>query len=384
MSGSVPGDIDEKIKERASLLMRLYWQDRIYSIGRGLKLPFFESLSDWFSMNHYQGALEIARNMDDRKLVEILSENVKPYGVILSGFQGKYYTMDETGRLSFKSSQENVRKNVQSALAKWGEKAYGVLQAIINKNGRASYFDMVDEIGKVLGYEFLPSHILPGMSPKKLIFKTGSNKYPDWTMPSEIIPVVQEEIRSFKRPAHQHKPRSMPTGNLVRQIRQMDAIVDKITDARRNLDVVFESKFKSRLLKQNETAANDLRKQCSNEGDFNNRILSLALLIDGIENEFIVKLLKNKPEAGSINALEKLLEERVIDYEKTAIKNLRMIITLRSKRYPVHNDDPRYLDALSYFGFSGPQPDWQDLWETILDRYLDSLNLLTSSLLKVQ
>lgn len=265
-----------------------------------------------------------------------------------------------------------------------GERAYGILQALINRNGRASYFELIDEIERVLGYEFAPSYLLPRLAPMKLVFKTGSNKYPDWTMPSEIIPVVQEEIRSFKRPSQPPRLRPLFSESLLRQMRERDTLANDIIEARRNLDVVFESKFKTRLFRQNEMAVNDLRKPCSDEVEFNNRILSLTLLIDGIETNMVSKLIRSDVAAGSVNLLEKLLDERVGDHDKTTIRNLREIITLRSKRYPVHRDDPMYLNALSYFGFTDVPPDWQNLWETILHRYLESLRGLLSISLQVQ
>jgi hypothetical protein len=374
---------EEKLKQRTSLLMRLYGQDEIFKIGKELRLTYFEKVNNFWEINSYQGALEVARNIDDDMLLTILSSHPRPYGVSLGGFQGKYYSLNENGQLSFENSQENVRKNVRTALRKWGEKAYGILQALVNKNGRASYFELIDEIERVLGYEFTPSYVLPRLAPLKLVFKTGSNKYPEWTMPSEITPVVQEEIRGFKRPLQAPRLRPVISESLLKQMRERDTLTNEIIEARRNIDVVFESKFKTRFFRQNEMAASDLRKPCSNEAEFNNRILSLALLVDGIEVASISKLIKREGKPGSINLLETFLNERVTDYDKTVIKNLRMIIMLRSKRYPVHKDDPAYLNALSYFGFTGIPPDWQNLWEIILNRYLESLRGLLSSLLQL-
>jgi hypothetical protein len=375
---------EDKLKERTSLLMRLYWQDEIFKIGRERGLTYFEQIHDFWEINLYQGALEIARNIDDNVLLAILSSHPKPYGISLGGFQGKYYSLDENGQLSFKNSLDNVRKNVRTALKKWGERGYGILQALINKNGRTTYFELIDEIERVLGYEFAPSYILPRLAPLKLVFKTGSNKYPEWTMPSEITTVVQEEIRSFKRPLQ--PPRIKPTisEGLLKQMRERDTLANEIIEARRNIDIVFKTRFKTAFFRQNEIAINDLRKSCSDEAEFNNRILSLALLIDGIEIASVSKLIKSKGKPGSINLLETFLDEQIIDYDKTIIRNLRMIVTLRSKKYPVHRDDPMYLNALSYFGFTEMPPDWQNLWETILFRYLESLRGLLSILLQIQ
>ena len=233
-------DNKERFKEKISLLMRLFWLDKIYEIGKTLKIPYFDQFSNYWEINHYQGALEIAKVITDKTLLEIVKKHPPKYGVSLGGFRGKFYTVTEDGQLYFKGSWDEVRKSVQKALAKWGDKAYGVLQALINKNGRSAYFDLIEEIEKVLGYEFAPSYLLPRLSSMKLVFKTGSNKYPDWTLPSEIIPVVQEELKKFKRPM-QPAVRKAPFSNqLMKLERKGWKIVDKIADLRRRINQVFQ------------------------------------------------------------------------------------------------------------------------------------------------
>lgn len=372
---------DEKLRERTSLLMRIYWTDDLFKIGKKLGIPYFIQFSNWWKIDHYQAAFHVAKTVDDSHLLKIVSEN-RPKYVRLGGFYGKHYTASETGKVNLQGSWDLIRDNIRKALKKWQDKAYGLLQALINKGGRASYFDLIDEIEKVLGYEYVPSYLLPRLGPLKLVFKTGSNKYPDWTMPSEIIPLIQEELRSFKRPIHRPRLRETPDTRLLRTEKETSVIVDNIVGARRNVDLLFEQNFKTRFFKQNEMAINDIRKPCSNEEQFNSRILSLAVLISEIETQNVLKLLKSKkPKPGSINILEAFLDENSPNYDKSIIKNLRAIMTLRSKKYPVHRDDPVFIDALNYFGFTKLPPDWQELWEAVLQRYLESLQRFISTLL---
>jgi len=375
---------DDKLRERIALITRYFWLDDLFRIGNELNLEYFKKYTNPWETNQYQAATEIARNIDDDKLIELCRKYVPKYGLSQGGFHGRYYTASTTGELKLESSWDLIRKNVRKALNKWGDRSYGTLQALINKNGKAAYFDLVDEIEKVLGYDFTPSYLLGRLGPLNLVFKTGSNKYPEWTMPSEIIPVVEEEIRGFKRPSHPPHKKSSFSDNLLKQVREIDSLVNGIIDARRNLNIVFEKKFGTVLFKQNEMAANDLRKPCSNEEEFNNRILSLAVLIDGIETNSLSKHVKAWTEAGSVNLLEKFLDEQVPDYDRVSVKNLRMMITLRSKKYPIHRDDSAYLNALSYFGFTDVPPDWQNLWGTVLIRYLETLRTLVNALLRIQ
>lgn len=375
---------EEKLRERISLLMRFFWLEDLFKIGKELHLSFFDKETSYWKMNQYQAAAEIAKNIDDKKLLGLKKKHIPRYGLRLGGFHGKYYTATETGELRFEDSRELIRANVQKALDKWEDKAYGLLQALVNRNGRATYFDLINEIEKVLGYEFVPSYLLPRLRPLNLVFKTGSNKYPDWTMPSEIIPVVQEELRSFRRPVHRPRLRETPSIRLLRIEKETSDIVDEIVRVRRNLNLLFERSFKTRFFKQNEMAVNDIRKPCSNEEKFNNRIMSLAILTSEIETQSVLKLIKSsKPEPGSINILEAFLDENSLNYDETIIKNLRVIMTLRSKKYPIHRDDPAFIEALNYFGFTELPPDWQELWEAVLQRYLESLQDLVSVLLSV-
>ena len=197
MSSNEP--VNSKTKERALLLMRFYWLDDLYNVGKTLRIPYFEKFANYWDIGYgddsrLKAALAIGEVISDETLAKLIIDKPPKYGLDLGGFQGNFFTCDESGRLKFESSWDVVRANVQKALSRWGEKAYGVLRGIINKGGRSEYFELLDSIEAALGYEYIPSYLLPRFRTLKLIFKTGSNKYPDWTMPAEIIPVVEAEL----------------------------------------------------------------------------------------------------------------------------------------------------------------------------------------------
>jgi len=380
---------EEKINEKALLLMRFYWKDEIYKIGKEMSLPYVDQFVNYWDMEHYQGALEIAKAITDEDLLKLTKEKPPKYKLDLGGFQGKYYTATEKGEVKLAGSWEEVRNNVQQALRKLGEKGYGVLQAIINKGGRAAYFDIIDETERVLGYEYFPSNLLPRFGPLKLLFKTGSNKYPDWTIPPEIIPVVREELTTYKESVK--KPELIEeeisfkdikdeiSAQILRSDHAISNVADKIVQKRREINLIFNSKFKTKLFKENEMAILDIRKLCGNEEDFNNRIQVLTTLIDDMETEELKRFINNDT-SGSINILEAFLEGHIPNYEKKITANLRNIATLRSKKYPIHRDDPKFIDALKYFGFQGFPPDWGELWEVVLSKYFESLEELKKCL----
>ena len=383
---------DEKLKEKTSLLMRIYWPEDIFKIGKELEISYFEQFSNWWKIDHYQGALQIAKILNDEDLVRTVSSHTPRY-LSLGGFHGKYYTFDESKGLRIEGSWEFIRKNIKRALEEWGEKTYGILKALINKGGKASYFDIIEEIRNVLDYEYIPSFLLPRLKPLGLVFKTGSNKYPDWTIPSEITPIIREELEKYEKTRIKKPIKRTPkeltleqttSAQLLKLERELIKTTEQIVNKRRNVNFLFKGKFGSNLLKQNEMAIVDIAKPCSNEEDFNNRIQSLTELINQIEINFLRKKFSlQKKTRGSISVLEAILDKINLKYDRTIIESLRNIFTLRSKKYPIHSDDPRFLDALRYFGFQNFPPDWQELWEVILSSYYEHLHKL-EKLLQLQ
>lgn len=382
-----------KGKEKALLLRRFYYLDELYAIGKDLSIPYFNQYKNWWEIDYSKGdeaALEIAKIISNEDLLKLTKEKPPKYGLNLGGFQGNYYSCGESGEVRLESSWNVVRDNVWKALGKWGDKAYGVLQAIINKGGRTAYFDLIYAIEQVLGYGFVPSYLLPSLGPLKLVFKTGSNKYPDWTMPPEIMPLVKQELLKYEaqkskvtqvRKAPRRKDVSVQA---VHSEHTVQDLADKIIQSRDSINLIFGERYGTKLFKQNERATWDIAKSCANEEDFNNRILSLTTLVAEIETEEIKKHFFETDQAaptGSINILEALLNKLHLSFNPTLVKKLRMIQILRSKKYPVHAGSPEFIKALEFFGFPFPVNDWQALWETLLQKYLESLKQLEQCLI---
>ncbi|MCD6481738.1 MAG: hypothetical protein J7L31_05660 [Thermoplasmata archaeon] len=374
---------EEKIKERALLLMRLYWKDQIYKIGKELGISYFNQFKDYWDIDHFQGAFEISKRITDDELLRIVEKNPPKY-ISLGGFYGKYYTVTEEGKIKLEGSWNLIRENVHKVLKNYGDKGYAILQAIINRGGRATYFEIMEEIEKILGRPYIPSYLLPRLQPLKLVFKTGSRRYPDWTMPPEIIPIVKEKLADYKKLGKKYRItleekialEERTSFLILRSDRRIAKIADEIAQKRREINLIFANKFGVKLFKDNEIAILDIRKLCANEEEFNNRIQALTTLIDEINVKELKKFIRNKKLNGSVNILEAFLEEQLPNYNKTIIANLRNIITLRSKKYPIHRDDARFINALRYFGFRKYPPDWGKLWEVVLKKYLESLKLL--------
>ena len=160
--------------------------------------------------------------------------------------------------------------------------------------------------------------------------------------------------------------------------RQKQKIVGEIVEKRRWINAVFDQKFGFELFKQNEFAVSDIQKGCRDEADFTNRITALALLIEGIRASNFKKLLSTRP-TGSINILETFLKEKYPNFNQKIITNLREIMTLRSKKMPIHKNDPKIIQVILKWEYKIP-PNWSSLWTQALIKYQESLNELAKIL----
>ena len=160
--------------------------------------------------------------------------------------------------------------------------------------------------------------------------------------------------------------------------REIQKIVSEIVEKRRWINAAFKQKSGFELFKQNEFAVSDIQKGCRDEANFTNRITALALLIDGIRVSNFKKLLSTCP-TGSINILEAFLKEKYPNFNQKIITNLREIMILRSKKMPIHEDDPKILQVILKWDYKIP-PNWSSLWMQALIKYQESLNELTKIL----
>jgi len=155
-------------------------------------------------------------------------------------------------------------------------------------------------------------------------------------------------------------------------------IVEEIAKNRRWINARFKEKFGFELFEQNEFAILGIQKPCRNENEFTDRVATLALLIDRLEVSALDKVIGKHPP-GSINALETFLDEKYPSFDKKIITNFREIMILRSKKMPIHKDDPKIIQVLLKWGHKIP-PDWSDLWIEALQKYKESLLSLKKNL----
>ena len=159
---------------------------------------------------------------------------------------------------------------------------------------------------------------------------------------------------------------------------KIQTLVNEIVEKRRWINDLFSHRFKSNLFRQNETAVSEIQRRCKNESDFTNRIAALALLIDGMEIPEIDQE-AGQTITGSINRLEAFTSKNLPQLNPEVITILRDIKTLRSKKMPIHKDDPKIVQVLLKWDYRIP-PNWSNLWIKALSKYRDSLVMLKKSL----
>ena len=177
-------------------------------------------------------------------------------------------------------------------------------------------------------------------------------------------PIDKEEVESIKE-------RLTPLSRRFSETQTKTA--ESIVEEREEINNLSKKIFGFKLLRSSENAVFQIMKPCRNRGEFTNNIAALALLIDQMNIKEMKKTVKGKE--GSINILQDFLIKNVKDFPSELISNFRDIMTLRSKKFPIHVTDPEFIETVVKLVGKYP-PNWSELWLKALEMYEESLNIL--------
>jgi hypothetical protein len=156
--------------------------------------------------------------------------------------------------------------------------------------------------------------------------------------------------------------------------------VQSFVEYRKYLDVNFEARFGIKLFKpliDDSVAVVDLIRPCNDQKAFVFKIQALAGIIDRINGaELKDKIQKKEKERlkGSINILKQFLSENFPKYPRHIISNLRSLLSLRSKMYPIHVTSTEIIVVLRNFGIDKyPLDDWEKGFSKIIQLCAKSL-----------
>jgi hypothetical protein len=162
----------DKKAERKIILRRLFYNDRdLYKIGRLAGLDWFSRFEAKFERDRYahfadeerKEAIErIASELPDSKFVEVVNnvfKEEKRY-VEIDRYVGEHYYFDVSTGLRLDNKQEELKKEIWSALEETNGRSYHFLKAIIElyKEGRwdrayggAAWVDILAKIRELGG-----------------------------------------------------------------------------------------------------------------------------------------------------------------------------------------------------------------------------------------
>lgn len=149
------------------------------------------------------------------------------------------------------------------------------------------------------------------------------------------------------------------------------AFVTSIAEHRRWINQLCKSDYGFELFQSDEWALVGLLKPCFVEDDFTNLIANLSMILEHLNS----KGLKGRVSAsvkGTLNLLQKFLEEEECDRVQSIVGPLRDLVTLRSKKRPIHRDNPKAVDLIIEWGHHVP-PEWDRLWSDCLGKFEQAL-----------
>ena len=163
--------------------------------------------------------------------------------------------------------------------------------------------------------------------------------------------------------------------------KEEDFIVSKIIEKVDSINLLMKKNYNLKLFKiQEQKIWNSLSEPCQDKKDFVLHITALSSLIDWINKNELKNLLETQPQNGSVNYLERFLQEKYSNYDLNIIKRLRRIFTIR-KMFPVHIDTKESIKAIEELGESYANTNYKKLWDKILLDFYASLRQLEEILL---
>jgi len=190
---------------------------------------------------------------------------------------------------------------------------------------------------------------------------------------NKLISYAKREVDIFKRQSESNVQKN--------EKKERKLIVSEIIEKIDSINLLMKKNYKIKLFEiQEQKIWNNLFEPCHDKKDFVLHITALSSLIDWINKIEIKNLLKTPPQNGSINYLEKFLQEKYYNYDLNIIKRLRRIFTIR-KMFPVHTDTKESIKAIEELGESYSDTNYKKLWDKILLDFFSSLRQLEEILL---
>ena len=180
---------------------------------------------------------------------------------------------------------------------------------------------------------------------------------------NKLISYAKREVDIFQKQSESNVQRD--------EKKEKKFIVSEIIEKIDSINLLMKGNYKIKLFEiQEQKIWNSLLESCQDKKDFVLHITALSSFIDWINIKGLKDFLKIESKNGSINYLEKFLQEKYFNYDKNIIERLRRIKKIR-KMFPVHRDTNESIKVIEELGESYSNTNYKKLWNKILlDFYL--------------
>lgn len=157
-------------------------------------------------------------------------------------------------------------------------------------------------------------------------------------------------------------------------------VISEIIEKIDSINSLMEQNYKIKLFViQEQKIWNNLFEPCEDRKDFVLHITALSSLVDWINIKKLKDSLKIELKTGSINYLERFLQEKHSNYDLNIIKRLRRIFAIR--KMFVHKVTQESIKAIRELNVEYPNINYEELWGKILLDFYASLRQLEEILL---
>ncbi len=179
--------VDSKVVERKLLLKRLLTQSRLFTLGKSLDNPYFNSLTSQWDMDADKAAFEVASNINDAQLEGTFR---KPAIREWEVFRGQHYTF-ENGELRLDGSWKEIQAAIKQVVGKYGKTSVDILKRLAESGQGCS----LKKIRQGLPDGVDPLVILEDLERLKIVVTSYKGKeLQEWTVLEETAPLIRAEL----------------------------------------------------------------------------------------------------------------------------------------------------------------------------------------------
>ena len=179
--------LDDRAIERKLLLQRMFPRGKLFEIGKKLGIPYFNSSQSMWEIDVDKASLEIALNLDDKKLKDLFDTNNPREWEI---FRGQHYTFEEES-LKLEGSWREIQAGIAQARKKFGRKAIAILKYLLESGKSCDLKEITQNFPEKTG-------ILPILSDlerlKVIVTSYRSERLQEWVILEETAPIIRVEL----------------------------------------------------------------------------------------------------------------------------------------------------------------------------------------------